>query len=68
MHDILTNFNLAVSLRTLPIGVPSLMVSKSSYLNPIANQLHSALIQAPTFSSPGCYLSWWDISWAIYIF
>lgn len=34
-QDILTNFNLAVTLRTFPIGVPSLMISKTSFLNPL---------------------------------
>ncbi len=29
------NFNLAITLRTLPIGVPSLMVAKTSFLNPL---------------------------------
>ncbi|MFU8826139.1 MAG: hypothetical protein ACNA70_01460 [Brevefilum sp.] len=42
LREILTDFNLAVSLRTLPIGVPSLMVSKPSFLNPIGHP--------PTFS------------------
>ena len=39
LQDILANFNLAVSLRTLPIGVPSLMVSKPSFLNPVGYPL-----------------------------
>jgi len=34
-QDVLENFNLAITLRTLPIGVPSLMVSKSPFLNPL---------------------------------
>jgi len=38
-QQIITDFNLASSLRTLPIGVPSLMVSKPSFLNPIGNPL-----------------------------
>ncbi|MEA3327904.1 MAG: hypothetical protein U9R53_11475 [Chloroflexota bacterium] len=36
---IVTDFNLASSLRTLPIGVPSLMVSKSPFLNPLGQPL-----------------------------
>jgi hypothetical protein len=39
MRDTLANFNLAVSLRTLPIGVPSLMVSKPAFLNPIGHPM-----------------------------
>ena len=38
-QEIVTNFDLAVSLRTLPIGVPSLMTSKSPFLNPIGQSL-----------------------------
>jgi len=38
-QDILNNFNLATSLRTLPIGVPSLMVSKPPFLNPLGKPL-----------------------------
>jgi len=34
-QEIGANFDLALSLRTLPIGVPSLMVSKPSFLNPL---------------------------------
>ena len=37
LTDILANFNLAISLRTLPIGVPSLMVSKPSFINPLGH-------------------------------
>ncbi len=37
--DLAANFNLALSLRTLPIGVPSLMVSKPSFLNPLGRPL-----------------------------
>jgi len=36
---IITNFNLASSLRTIPIGVPSLMASKPSFLNPLGKPL-----------------------------
>jgi len=43
LRDIVNNFNLAISLRTLPIGVPSLMVSKPSYLNPIGHPLTFSL-------------------------
>jgi len=43
LQDILANFNLAVSLRTMPIGVPSLMVSKPSFLNPIGHPLTFSL-------------------------
>ncbi len=38
-QDLLANFNLAIALRTLPIGIPSLMVSKPSFLNPLGNPL-----------------------------
>lgn len=41
-QDLGANFDLALSLRTLPIGVPSLMVSKPSFLNPLG--------QPPVFS------------------
>lgn len=34
-QEIINNFNLAVSLRTIPIGVPSLMTSKSPFQNPL---------------------------------
>jgi len=34
-RELAANFDLALSLRTLPIGVPSLMVSKPSFLNPL---------------------------------
>jgi hypothetical protein len=40
--DLLANFNLAVTLQTFPIGVPSLMTSKPSFLNPMG--------QPPIFS------------------
>ncbi len=33
------NFNLALSLRTLPIGIPSLMASKPPFLNPLGRPL-----------------------------
>lgn len=38
-QGILSNFNLAISMRTLPIGVPSLMVSKPPFLNPLGHPL-----------------------------
>jgi hypothetical protein len=38
-QDVLENFNLATSLRTLPIGVPSLMVAKPPFLNPLGRPL-----------------------------
>ena len=38
-QDLGANFDLALSLRTLPIGVPSLMVSKPSFLNPLGHPL-----------------------------
>lgn len=41
--DVLANFNLALSLRTLPVGVPSLMVSKPSFLNPLGRPLTFSL-------------------------
>lgn len=34
-QDLLNNFNLAATLRTFPVGVPSLMVSKTPFLNPL---------------------------------
>jgi hypothetical protein len=43
LRDIVTNFNLAISLRTFPIGVPSLMVSKPSFLNPLGHPLTFSL-------------------------
>lgn len=49
MRDILANFNLAVSLRTLPIGVPSLMVSKPAFLNPIGHPLTFSLNSSSQF-------------------
>jgi hypothetical protein len=36
-QEILRDLDLAVSLRTFPIGVPSLMVSKSPFINPLGN-------------------------------
>jgi hypothetical protein len=38
-QSIISNFNLAISMRTLPIGVPSLMVSKPPFLNPLGHPL-----------------------------
>ncbi len=38
-QEFLANFNLATTLRTLPIGVPSLMVSKPPFLNPLGQPL-----------------------------
>jgi len=38
-QEIILNFNLALSLRTLPIGVPSLMVSKPAFINPLGKPL-----------------------------
>ncbi len=38
-QEILNNFNLATSLRTLPIGVPSLMVSELPFINPMGHPL-----------------------------
>lgn len=35
----ISNFNLAFSLRTLPIGIPSLMASKPPFLNPLGRPL-----------------------------
>jgi hypothetical protein len=43
LKDVLTNFNLAVSLRTLPIGVPSLMASKPSFVNPLGQPITFSL-------------------------
>lgn len=38
-QEILNNFNLATALRTLPIGVPSLMVGKLPFINPLGQPL-----------------------------
>jgi hypothetical protein len=38
-ETILVNFDLAVTLRTIPIGVPSLLASKSPFSNPLGNPL-----------------------------
>lgn len=38
-NEVVSNFDLAFSLRTLPIGVPSLMASKPSFLNPLGQPL-----------------------------
>ena len=43
LGEILANLNLAITLRTLPIGVPSLMVSKPSFLNPLGHPLTISL-------------------------
>lgn len=43
LKDILANFNLAVSLRTLPIGVPSLMASKPPFVNPVGQPITFSL-------------------------
>lgn len=53
LYEIVENFNLAVSLRTLPIGVPSLLASKPSFLNPLG--------QPPTFSleTSSQFLGFW---------
>ena len=37
--DVVANINLALTLRTLPIGVPSLMASKQPFINPIGQPL-----------------------------
>jgi len=38
-QDLFKNFNLAITLRTLPIGVPSLMVAKAPILNPLGTPM-----------------------------
>ncbi len=38
-QEVLENFNLATSLHTLPIGVPSLMVAKPPFLNPLGRPM-----------------------------
>jgi len=38
-ETLISNFDLAVTLRTLPIGVPSLIVSKPPFSNPVGNSL-----------------------------
>lgn len=35
--EILANFNLAVTLRTFPVGLPSLMISKTPFINPLGH-------------------------------
>jgi hypothetical protein len=37
LQEVLNNFNLATSLRTLPIGVPSLMVGELPFINPMGH-------------------------------
>lgn len=39
LKDVFANFNLTATLRTLPIGVPSLMVSKPPFQNPLGQPL-----------------------------
>ncbi len=36
-QDLLSQFNLAVTLSTLPIGVPSLMTGEGTFTNPLGN-------------------------------
>jgi hypothetical protein len=36
-YEIVANFNLATTLRTFPIGVPSLMVSKNPFIHPLGH-------------------------------
>jgi hypothetical protein len=43
LQESLAEINLAFSLRTLPIGVPSLMVSKPSFLNPLGHPMTFSL-------------------------
>ena len=38
-REIVTNFDLSVTLRTLPIGIPSLMTSKPSFINPLGHPI-----------------------------
>jgi hypothetical protein len=38
-QQVLENFNLATTLRTIPIGVPSLMIAKAPFLNPVGRPL-----------------------------
>ena len=38
-QELLSNFNLAVILRTYPIGVPSLMASKTPFTNPLGQTM-----------------------------
>jgi len=38
-QEILANFNLAVILRTFPVGVPSLMASKTPFINPLGHTM-----------------------------
>ena len=38
-QDILVNFDLASSLRTLPVGVPSLLASRAPFLNPLGQTI-----------------------------
>ncbi len=39
LRDVIANFDLTNSLHTLPIGVPSLMVTKPAFLNPLGQPL-----------------------------
>jgi hypothetical protein len=43
-QDFLENFNLATSIHTMPIGVPSLMVAKSPFLNPLGRPVTFNLV------------------------
>ncbi len=43
LRETLSSFNLAAALRTLPIGIPSLMVSKPSFVNPLGHPLTFSL-------------------------
>jgi len=42
-QEIVSNYDLAHSLRTLPIGIPSLMSSKPSFLNPLGHPITFSL-------------------------
>jgi len=48
-QEVVNNFNLAVSIRTVPIGVPSLMTSKSPFLNPLGQTLQINLQTSTQF-------------------
>lgn len=39
LKELLANFNLAITLRTFPVGVPSLMISKPPFRNPLGQTL-----------------------------
>lgn len=49
LQEALANFNLTVSLHTIPIGVPSLIVSKPSFINPLGQPITFSLATSSQF-------------------